>query len=166
MRAILVASITAAIALQVKADTPVPPPSKVTVTSPNGRIRAISDPKKGTRLENLTQHKTLWRLSDWYRAMFVADDGKHVVTEYDGLNLIPTDFPDDLVLLTFWREGKRVREVRVKDFIPDRRILERTASHYYWGRVHGIDAQGHLKVERADGKTFLFDMTTGEKTKA
>ncbi len=97
--------------------------------------------------------------------MFVANDGKHLVTEYDGLNLIPTDFADDLVLLTFWREGKKVREVRVKDFIPDRRILERTESHYEWGRVDSVDAQGHLKVERADGKTFLFDVTTGEKTK-
>ena len=166
MRAILVATITATTAFQiVKGDMPLPPPSKVTVTSRNGHIRAISDPKAGTRVEDLKQHKILWRLPDWYRSMFVDDDGKHLVTQYDGLNLIPTDYTDDLVLLTFWREGKKVREVRVKDFIPNRRILERTMSHYEWGWIDSIDSQGHLKVKRADGKTFLFDVTTGEKTK-
>jgi len=29
-----------------------------------------------------------------------------------------------------------------------------------------IDAQGRLKVERADGKMFLFDVSTGKTTKA
>ena len=31
------------------------------------------------------------------------------------------------------------------------------------GKIDGIDAQGRLKVERADGKIFLFDVIT-EKT--
>jgi hypothetical protein len=43
-------------------------------------------------------------------------------------------------------------------------ILEQTASHYYWGQMDGIDAQGRLKVECVDGKTFFFDVST-EKTK-
>ena len=37
---------------------------------------------------------------------------------------------------------------------------------YHWGIVHGIDAQGQLKVERADGKIFLFDLSTGKTTEA
>jgi len=78
------------------------------------------------------------------------------------LNLLPTDFSDDLVLLTFWREGTKFRDVRVRDFAPDHRILERMVSHYHWGTVHGIDAKGQLKVERADGKIF-FSMSAQEK---
>jgi hypothetical protein len=149
-----------------RGDEPLPPPSRITATSPNGQIRAVSDPKAGTHVEDAKQHKVLWRLPDWHRAMFVANDGKHLVTEYGGLNLIPTDFTDDLVLLTFWREGRKIREIRVRDFVPDHSILERTASHYYWGRIESIDAQGRLKVNRADGKTFFFDVTTGNETKA
>jgi hypothetical protein len=145
-----------------KGDAPLPPPGKVTVTSPGGRVRAISDPKAGTRVEDAKSHKVLWSLPDWYRGFFISDDGKHLITEYAGLNLIPIDFTDDLVLFTFWREGRKLREVRVRDFVPDHRILQRTASHYYWGIVYGIDAQGRLKVERADGKIFFFDVTTGK----
>jgi hypothetical protein len=146
-----------AIALNaITGDTPLPPPSKVTVTSPSGRICAISDPKAGTRVEDAKSHKVLWSLPDWHRRFLISDDGKHLVTEYDGLNLIPTDFTDDLVLFTFWREGRKLREIRVRDFVSDHRMLQRTASHYYWGMVHSIDAQGRLKVERADEKIFFF----------
>ncbi len=166
MRALLF-FVSIAIAVSViRGDTPLPPPSKVTVTSPSGRIRAISDPKAGTRVEDPKLHKVLWSLPDWHRSLFVADDGKHLVTQYDGLNLIPTDFTDDLVLFTFWRDGRKLREVTVRDFVPDHRILTRTAgSHYYWGIVHGIDTQGRLKVERADKKFFFFDIITGNTTK-
>jgi hypothetical protein len=82
--------------------------------SPNGRIRAISDPKAGTHVEDVKQHKVLWSFPDWHPSLFVADDGKHLVTQYDGSNLLPTDFSDDLVLLTFWREGRKFRDVRVR----------------------------------------------------
>jgi hypothetical protein len=150
-----------------RGDTPLPPPSRITATSPNGQIRAVSDPKAGTHVEDAKKHKVLWRLPDWHRAMFVANDGKHLVTEYDGLNLIPTDYTDDLVLLTFWREGRKIREIRVRDFLPDHSILALTMGlHYYWGRIESIDPEGRLKVIRADGKTFFFDVTTGNETKA
>jgi hypothetical protein len=165
MRALVAVAILIAVCAT-RADTPLPPPTTVSAMSPSGHIRAISDPKAGTRVEDVTQHKVLWSVPGWHRSLFVADDGKHLVTQYDGLNLIPTDFTDDLVLLTFWREGKKFREVTVKDFVPDHHVLEHTASHYYWGKVDGIDAQGRLKVERADGKIFFFDVSTGRTINA
>ena len=61
------------------------------------------------------------------------------------------------MLLTFWREEKKVRDVRVRDFVPDHHLLGQTASYYHWGKVDGIDAQGRLKVECAEGKIFLFE---------
>jgi len=160
MRALVVVALTIAVCAA-KADTPLPAPALVSTMSRNGSIRAVSHPKAGTRIEDVKQHKVLWSLPGWYRSIFVADDGKHLVTQYNGLNLLPINFSDDLILLTFWREGTRFRDGRVRDFLPDRRTLARTVSHYHWGNVIGIDAQGRLKVERADGKIFLFDVTTG-----
>ena len=84
-----------------RADTPLPPPGLVSALSPNGSIRAVSDPKAGTRVEDVKQHKVLWSLPGWYRSILVADDGKHLVTQYNGLNLLPIDLSDDLILLTF-----------------------------------------------------------------
>jgi hypothetical protein len=87
-----------------KADTPLPPPAQVSVMSRSGRIRAISDPKTGTRVEDMKRHKVLWSFPGCHRSLFIADDGRHLVTQHNVLNLIPADFTDDLVLLTFWSE--------------------------------------------------------------
>ena len=164
MRA-LVLTITATVLAfsNARGDEPLPPPSKVTVTSRNGAIRAVSDPKSGTRVEDLKRRKILWRLPRWHRSMFVANDGKHLVTGYAGLDLIPTGYTDELVLITFWHDGKKIREITVAEMFPDRHILRRTVSHYAWGRIDGIDARGRLKVKRVDGKTFYFDVSTGKK---
>jgi len=161
MRALVVVAILIAV-YTAKADTALPPPTKVIVMSPSGRMRAVSEPKAGTHIEDTKRRKVLWCLPDWHRSLFVANDRKHLVTQYDGLNLIPIDFTDDLVLLTFWREGKKLRDITVRDFVPDHHILRHTASHYHWGIVHDIDPEGRLKVERADGKIFLFCVSTGK----
>lgn len=110
------------------------------------------------------QHKVLWSLPRWHRSLFVADVGKHLVTQYDGMNLIPIDFTHDLVLLTFWRERRKLRDVRVRDFVPEHYTLEQTASRYYWGQGRRHYGQGRLKVERADGKIIFFDVSTGNTT--
>jgi hypothetical protein len=148
-----------------RGDMPLSPPSKVTATSPNGRIRAVSEPKAGTRVEDAELDKVLWSLPGWHRSMFIADDGRHLVTEYDGMNLIPTDFTDNLVLLTFWCAGRKIREVTVGDLFPDHDGLVRTASHYAWRLTIEFDASGRLRVSPIDGKTLLFDVTTGNSIK-
>ncbi len=113
----------------------------------------------------MKSNKLLWSVPDWYRNFFVSDDGMCLVGEYKGMNLIPTDYQHDLVLLTFWREGRKIREVRVSDMFPDRSILRRTASHFAWRHTIVLDKRGRLKVERVDGKSFIFDLATGEQLK-
>ena len=163
MRALVFAAVTLA-AVSTRGDMPLPPPARVTATSPNGAIRAVSEPRVGTRVEDVRRRTVLWRVPSWHRSIFVADDGRHLVTGYDGLNLIPTDYSADLALITFWREGRQIGEVTVAELFPDRAVLQRTVSHHAWGTIDGIDARGRLKVQRIDGKTLYFDVATGKKT--
>jgi hypothetical protein len=163
MRALHLLAAGAIVVGVARADMPLPPPSRVTASSPNGAIRAVSDPDSGTLVENVKQGKVLWRLPDWHRSMRVADDGSHLVTESDGMNLIPLDFTDDFVLLTFWREGTKIRDIPVKDLFSDHRGLVRTVSHYAWRLTMDFDGRGRLRVTLADGRTLLFDVTTGVK---
>jgi hypothetical protein len=144
-------------------DMPLPPPGRIVTTSPNGQIRAVSDPNEGTSVEDPTRNEVLWHIPSWHRSMFVANDGKHLITEYDGMNLIPINFTDDLVLLTFWREGKKIREITVKDLFPDHSKLLRTVSHYVWRTTIKFDGQGRLNVSRIDGKMLIFDVPTGQE---
>ncbi len=151
------------IAPPVHSDAPLPAPAKHEVLSSNKKFRAELDPREGTKIINVESGRVLWKLPDWYRWAFLGDDGEHFVTGYDGLNLIPLDYTKKLVLITFWEKGNKIKEITVGDFFPDTRILQRTASHYQWGYIYGIDRDGFLQVKRCNGLVFLFNVRTGEK---
>jgi hypothetical protein len=165
MRVLLFLAASAIVVGVARADMPLPSPSKVTAVSPNGAIRAVSEPESSTRIEDVRHGKVLWRLPDWHRSMRVANDGKYLVTESDGMNLIPLDFTDNFVLLTFWREGSKIREITVRDLFPDHRGLVHTVSHYAWRQTMDFDVRGRLRVSRVDGKTLLFDVTSGAEVR-
>ena len=97
----------------------------------------------------------------WFRWLLVSNDGTHVVTGYDGLNLIPINYAEDTVMFTFWAKGKEIRRVRLKEIIPSKSVLTRTMSHYEWGTIERIDEKNRLVVRRADGKALFFDVATG-----
>lgn len=107
------------------ADTPPPPPSKYSQRSPGGTITALIDPAA----DNIEFHRTntgeiLWRHPRWEGWMFVADDGQHFVTGFPGMNLI-YGYEDDLVLFTFWRRNQKLREVKLKEFAPDKEMIRK-----------------------------------------
>src|SRR5579863_4457055 len=97
------------------ADTPIPQPEKVIALSPNGSITAISDPVlKTTSIQSSGTKATSWQIPVWSRWLYVANDGKHLVTGYNGsdiggMDVIPRENDGALVLFTFWREGKKVK---------------------------------------------------------
>jgi hypothetical protein len=147
----------------VHGDEPLPAPAKHEVLSPNKKLRAELDPREGTKIINVESGRVFWQLPDWYRWAFLADDGEHFVTGYDGLNLIPLDYTKKLVLITFWEKGNKIMEITVGDLFPDTRVLQRTASHYQWGYIYGIDRDGFLHVKKCDGLEILLDVRTGAK---
>ena len=145
----------------VYADRALRPPATHEVVSRNNAFTVVSDPEKGTWvLDNATKQKR-WSMAGWYRRIFVSNDGNYVVTGYNGINLIPLSYTDNLVLFTFWERGKEIRKVTLKEIVPDKSILLRTASHYLWGTISGINDKGELLIKRRDGKIFLFDVSTG-----
>jgi hypothetical protein len=102
-----------------------------------------------------------WRIPGWYRLLFVSNDGAKLVTVYDGLNLLPLDHTPELVLLTFWREGREIAKVTVKDIAPSRSSLRRTISHYHWGDILGLDDSGELRIRTAGGSEVRYDLEGG-----
>ncbi len=148
-----------------RGDEPLPLPEKYQVLSLNKKFRAELDPREGTRIIHVASSKIMWTLPTWHGWAFLSNDGEHLVTGYDGLNLIPLEYTKKLVLITFWMKDKKTREITVGDLFPDTRILQRTVSHYNWGTINGINPDGYLQVRRCDGTRFLFDVRTGEPKK-
>lgn len=150
------------------ADTPLPPPKDYTVYSPQKAFCAEVGVESGIRVYSFAdgrKQSELWSMKGWYRNIWLADDGKHLVIGYDGMNLIPVDYTADMVMITFVREGTVIREVKLKNLITDFRKLVRTVSHYYWGSFDGFDKSGNFAVTTVENKTVRFDITTGELAK-
>lgn len=147
------------------ADTPLPPPARHTATSPSGAVQAVSDP--ATDLTTVVgkgpggAFAPLWSFAGWYRALYVADDGQHVVLGFDGLNLLPVNAKPDLVVLRFVRRGEVIQALTLGDVLPDLSRLRRTASHLLWREAEGFDAQGRFVLVTVDGVKHVFDPATG-----
>ncbi|MBX3742883.1 MAG: hypothetical protein KF712_18000 [Akkermansiaceae bacterium] len=147
------------------ADAPLPPPAHHATESSDKKTVVISDPKEGTLCKTRNGGRVLWRTNGWFRSIFLSDDGIHMVTAYDGLNLIPVNHRPEMTILTFWKNGKIFREVPLKELVPEKESLLRTVSHYEWGSVAGVSKAGKLQVNTADGRKLEYDFETGLPSK-
>jgi hypothetical protein len=148
----------------VRADEPLAPPERYELQSASHKYVATLDPKTGVAVRAAGSTNLLWTSTNWFRVAFLGDDGDHFVTGYDGMNLIPQNYPRDLALITFWRRGEKIRSVNVGELFPDPRVLTRTVSHFHWGSITGL-TNSTLTVLRCDGKTARFDVNTGRVKK-
>ena len=101
----------------------------------------------------------------WFRIAFISSDGEYLVTGYEGLDLLPLDYRKDEVMLAFYDRGKLLQQVRLSELIADFSKLEKTASHYRWGKYLGLNDDDHLTVELIDKRWILFNAKTGQPIK-
>lgn len=146
-----------------RADEPLLPPQAWETCSPSGAYCARLDPENNTITGYEPGGPNLWSAKGWSRIAALADDGEHLVLGYAGLNLIPQNYRSDMTMLTFYRGGKVIKTVPLKDLVSDPIIRANpTVSHYYWGNFWGLNADGHFVVETADNRIVRFDLSTGD----
>lgn len=104
----------------------------------------------------------LWTLPAWHRVAYVSDDGEHLVTGLDGVNLVPADDPEQARIAQFWSRGRLTKGYTLHDLGYRRDSLQRTASHYAWGSYEGFDARGHFRLTMIDGVSLVLDPASGE----
>ena len=146
------------------ADAPLPPPSQIARWSSNRRYVAVADPKRDAvsvyRVDG-DDRTELWSISPWQRSFELADDGEHLVVCFGGLNLLSLDYKPSWTMLRFYRRGALVRVWSLGELVPDLMKLQRTASHYSWGKCVGFDATGAFQAETVDRGILRFDAHTG-----
>lgn len=148
-----------------RADSPLPPPADVTRCNSAKTFCAVATVADGkTTLYKVVAGKRTaqWSVRGWSRSLFVSEDGKYVARGYDGLNLIPTDAPPDLVMVELFAGGKQTAKVSLKALVGDLKRLQRTVSHLHWGQIAGFDAGGLLLVRLADGSEVRVEPATGK----
>lgn len=128
-------------------------------------MQVTADPKDGTKCEDTQNSKILWRVSKWFRCLFISDDGIYMTTEHGGLNLIPQNYDGKMTMVTFWKSGKILREVTLDELIPNKKILQRTVSHYAWGTIVGFSKDGTLEIKLVNDQRLFYDPKTGKKAR-
>lgn len=65
------------------------------------------------------------------------------------------------MVVAFWEAGKLLESYSLGDLGYSARNLEKTASHYHWGRYLGIGNDGRFRLAMVGGVSLVFDPQTG-----
>ena len=146
------------------ADSPMPPPSLVTVCTTSNSICANSDPKSGvTTVVSRVTGKELWSIPGWHRWMFISVDGQSLAIGYAGMNLVPTNSELKLKVMDIYNQGRLVRSLSLADLYESSSQLKLTASHSAWVETVRVNRANQLVLELVTGRAVAFSMTTGEE---
>ena len=147
------------------ADEPPEPAATHKILSSTPTCWAITDAKTHVttafRTEKSGKPSSLWSAPGWFRVADLSTDCQFMVTGYDGGNLLPAKADGELVMLSFYRDGKIIRRIRLKELICNWSKLVRTASHWSWGNYIGAEKDFFYRVETQDRGELVFDMRTG-----
>jgi len=147
------------------ADEPPDPAATHKIVSSSQTCWAVTDAKTHvtTAYRNAQQDKPvmLWSAPGWFRVADLSADCRYLVTGYDGGSLLPANADGELVMLSFYRDGKIIRRIRLKELICDWSQLDRTASHLAWGNYIGTEEGFFYRVETKDRGAVVFDVRTG-----
>lgn len=147
------------IASSALADSPLPPPERLTFCSASGNTCAVSDPLTNTTIVSSRGSYPLpWAISGWHRWLIVSDDGDSVV-KHQGL--APTDVTLETPVIFFFNRSGLVRTVTLGDLYKSRSELSRTASHFEWARNIVVNNANQLVVELVSGKKVAFAVNSG-----
>ena len=94
-------------------------------------------PKTGTLCTEVPSGVEKWIVPCWFRGVKVGGDGRYLAAIGENAkDYQPADGPD-VVLITFFKDGRLLREVKAKEVFPDPRRLPRD-EEVLWGWLKGF----------------------------
>jgi len=99
----------------------------------------------------------LWTV-DWYAfEVFPSSDGEHLI------RMGPWAGSTQQLALSFHKNGKEIKNYRIKDLVHDESKLKRTASHFFWrSELKYDDKRTVLFLKTKDDQAYRFSAKTGE----
>lgn len=98
----------------------------------------------------------------FYNIIALSDDGMKLVGSFDRGQTVadPKKISEDTALLSFYKEGKLIKEIRFKDLFPNKKIILENGNFFNWGAMIGFNNDGFLEAQ-IEGKTVIYDAETG-----
>jgi hypothetical protein len=128
-------------------------PTKSEFCSSSGRYCAESDASDSITI--VRDQKSPNKVIIWSKKIFISDgfisnDGMVIASCYPGKNLVPSDADLKFVVIKFYDQRGRYRDIRLGDIYKSMDELLDTESHKDWGWCIGFNEQG-FGVKRTDG---------------
>lgn len=140
-------------------DQPPAAPKSFDIVSKSGRFTAhLAWPGKVMTVyaTDSGHKKQLWHVPGWSPVAFLSDIGPTLAVGHPDNNLLPANATQNTIVLTFYRDGAKLRDVQLGDVIAQKALHEANG-RLAWGVHYGFDAQGHYLIEAQDGRVVTLD---------
>lgn len=114
---------------------------------------------------NMGRSTPVWSMEGAFPVAWLANDGEHLVAGYEGEKLLRPNYDNNQVMLSFFRRGKIISQVRLDQLVRDVSKLEKAGAGYRWARYWGLNPCGHLVLETVEERALLFNIATGQAAK-
>jgi len=148
------------------ADSPLPPPYVHQICSSSKQVCVFLQPEGTAEIMRKEEAgwKSLWAVRGWHRWGWVSESAQYFVS-CGTQDLISLDAGDDTQVAMVFSGGTLIRSVTLKEVVPTRKHLQRTVSHYAWGRCEGFsESETSFQISTVSGK-YALDLKTMRLTK-
>jgi hypothetical protein len=144
-------------------DSPITSGDDDRIESRNRRFLALPTKNKTETIvyDRSAKQREIWRMPGWDEFGSLSDDGDYLVRWNPHSDLIDLDYKPDLTILAFYKRGTLIRKVPLSELVRDFRSLQRTVSHYVWGRYLGFSTLHRYDVRTVEGRLISYDVTSG-----
>jgi hypothetical protein len=159
-KAAIMVFLAALSAFPAAADQPPAARADLAVESRSGRYSAFLDvgQRRVTVFESRNGERSeLWTIQGWSPVAAISDVGPTLAMGHPGNNLLPLDADEDTIVVSLYRGGALVRQVKLGEILPIA-SLRRTISHVEWGTHVGFDEKGRYVVETEDKRLLAFGL--------
>lgn len=147
-------------------DTPLPLPKNEQVWSKNKAFVAdLSWHNQTTTVSKIDPKGNkikIWKMKGCFRWSALSNDGKFLAVPYRGGNLLSINYEKDQIMLTLYKKGRVTKIIRLHELIENFDNLQRTVSHFYWGKYTGFSKTGAYSIKTVEGNTFILNPKTGK----
>ena len=98
-----------------------------------------------------------WSVTGAPQSLSISNDGKTLVEQYRGADLLEADAGPSTIMLIFIAPGHVVRTVTLHDLIANIPGLPRSVSHRIWASAFGFDTDGSYVVDTVEGRRFRYN---------
>ena len=136
------------------ADSPLRPPADFRVCDRSASYCAYVSTTEGTIVYAISgkfRSREIYRVPGWHRDAHLSTDGRYFVSGFDGLNLVPLNVSRDQVMISIYRNGKLIHDIRLKQLYNSLGSMPRTSSHFQWGWINSVTNELiHLRTEEGN----------------